>query len=55
MSLSLDIDRQQIATFCQRWRIRELALFGSVLARTFQPQATSTSWSPSTTTFGLNE
>jgi predicted nucleotidyltransferase len=37
MSLSLDIDRQQIADFCQRWRIRELALFGSVLRPDFSP------------------
>lgn len=28
---------QQIADFCQRWRIDELALFGSVLRDDFQP------------------
>lgn len=37
MSTSLDIDRQQIASFCQRWRIREMALFGSVLRADFSP------------------
>jgi hypothetical protein len=27
----LDITEQQLADFCRRWRITELALFGSVL------------------------
>lgn len=30
---------EQIATFCQRWRIAELALFGSVLDEKFRPDS----------------
>jgi predicted nucleotidyltransferase len=30
---------QPIADFCQRWRISELALFGSVLRDDFQPES----------------
>jgi len=29
--LPIDLDRERIADFCRRWKIRELALFGSVL------------------------
>jgi predicted nucleotidyltransferase len=32
---NLDIPQEQIADFCQRWHIRELALFGSVLRDDF--------------------
>jgi predicted nucleotidyltransferase len=32
---NLDIPEKQIADFCQRWHIRELALFGLVLRDDF--------------------
>ena len=31
----IDVPRERIAAFCQRWGIRELALFGSVLRDDF--------------------
>ncbi|MEA5619052.1 nucleotidyltransferase domain-containing protein [Cronbergia sp. UHCC 0137] len=33
----IPIDYEQIAAFCQQWKIIELALFGSVLRDDFQP------------------
>jgi len=33
------IPRKQIAEFCQRWRISEFALFGSVLRDDFDPES----------------
>ena len=36
MSVGIAVDRQTIAEFCQRWRIAELALFGSVLRDDFR-------------------
>ena len=35
--IALPID--QIATFCQKWRITELSLFGSVLRDDFRPDS----------------
>lgn len=35
----MDIPREEIAEFCRRWRIRELALFGSVLREDFRPDS----------------
>jgi predicted nucleotidyltransferase len=35
----LDIPRQEVATFCSRWQIMELALFGSVLREDFGPDS----------------
>lgn len=32
---NLDIDQTQLAAFCQRWRIVELSVFGSVLRDDF--------------------
>src|SRR5689334_18514927 len=32
----IPIDREKIADFCQRWKITELALFGSVLREDFR-------------------
>jgi uncharacterized protein len=34
----IPIDYEEIADFCQRWKIIELALFGSVLRDDFQPE-----------------
>lgn len=36
---SLTISPQEIAHFCRRWKIRELALFGSVLREDFSAQS----------------
>ena len=35
MSLQIDVDRGRITAFCNRWKVRELALFGSVLRDDF--------------------
>ena len=34
-----DISQSQIAKFCERWRIEEFALFGSVLRDDFRPES----------------
>jgi len=39
MKLPIAIDQQKIEAFCRRWRIRELALFGSVLREDFRPDS----------------
>lgn len=36
---NIDIPKKQIADFCQRWHISELALFGSVLRDDFDPDS----------------
>jgi predicted nucleotidyltransferase len=36
---NINLPRGQIADFCQRWHIRELALFGSVLRDDFRPDS----------------
>ena len=33
------IDREMIAVFCQKWRIREMSLFGSALRADFNPDS----------------
>jgi len=35
----ISIDRERLAEFCRRWRIIELALFGSVLREDFRPES----------------
>lgn len=35
----IDIPLEQIRAFCRRWRIEELALFGSVLRDDFGPES----------------
>jgi len=35
--LPLHLPQNKLITFCQRWQITELALFGSVLRADFQP------------------
>jgi len=35
----ISIDRDYITDFCQRWRVTELALFGSALRDDFQPDS----------------
>jgi len=39
MNAHIHIDRDQIAGFCRRWKITELALFGSVLREDFRPDS----------------
>ncbi|MGB2822837.1 MAG: nucleotidyltransferase domain-containing protein [Phycisphaerae bacterium] len=39
MPPKLDIDRERIAAFCRKWKIPELALFGSVLRDDFGPES----------------
>jgi len=36
---NLAVSRVQLRAFCRRWKIRELALFGSVLRRDFTPDS----------------
>ena len=36
---AIAIEREQLASFCQRWHIAELALFGSVLRPDFGPES----------------
>jgi predicted nucleotidyltransferase len=36
VSANIPLDREKIADFCQRWKITELALFGSVLRDDFR-------------------
>ncbi len=35
----IDIPRTKIAQFCKKWKIREIALFGSVLRDDFRPDS----------------
>jgi predicted nucleotidyltransferase len=39
MKTHLDIPRPEVAAFCRRWQIIELALFGSVLRDDFGPSS----------------
>jgi uncharacterized protein len=39
MTARIDIPESEIGAFCQRWRIIELALFGSVLRDDFRPDS----------------
>ena len=36
MTVHIDIPRDEVAAFCRRWQITELALFGSVLREDFR-------------------
>jgi predicted nucleotidyltransferase len=37
--IQIDVPKEQLAMFCQRWKITELALFGSVLRVDFRPES----------------
>jgi len=39
MSTPLQINQEQIKKFCQRWKIAEFSLFGSVLREDFKPES----------------
>lgn len=37
--IPIDIPQEKIAEFCRKWKIREFALFGSVLREDFGPES----------------
>ncbi len=37
--IRIEVPKQQITEFCEKWRIRELSLFGSVLRGDFRPDS----------------
>lgn len=37
--LQIQIDNKRLAELCQKWKIKELSLFGSVLRKDFGPQS----------------
>lgn len=39
MNFPFSLDRDAMAAFCKKWRIRELSLFGSALRRDFRPES----------------
>jgi hypothetical protein len=39
VTTNIDLPMEKIAAFCKRWRITELALFGSVLREDFRPDS----------------
>jgi uncharacterized protein len=39
MKANVELDRDMLADFCRRWRIRELSLFGSALRDDFGPES----------------
>ncbi len=36
MSLKIEVSREKIAEFCRRWKIKELAIFGSAVRDDFR-------------------
>jgi predicted nucleotidyltransferase len=39
MGIQIDIPKDRIVRFCERWQIRELAIFGSMLREDFRPDS----------------
>ena len=39
MNSQVQLDREALAAFCRKWRIRELSLFGSALRDDFGPES----------------
>lgn len=39
MEPRIQIDKEQIKTFCEKWKITEFSLFGSVLTDEFRPDS----------------
>ena len=39
MSLQIQIDEKRIREFCRKWKIKKLALLGSVLREEFSPES----------------
>ncbi len=38
-SLSIAVPRESLESFCRRWRVRELSIFGSALRDDFRPDS----------------
>lgn len=38
ITLPIQISMDQIEAFCKKWKVKELALFGSILRKDFNPQ-----------------
>ena len=39
MTLQVTVDRERVAAFCRKWKVKELSLFGSVLTGDFRPDS----------------
>jgi len=39
MTIRIKIPKERIAEFCQRWQVKELAVFGSALGDDFRPES----------------
>ncbi len=39
MSVRIEIPKDRITEFCRRWRVKELAIFGSALGDDFRPDS----------------
>lgn len=39
MPVQIAYDAEELAAFCRKWKVRELALFGSVLREDFRPDS----------------
>lgn len=39
MNANVQLNRRALATFCRKWRIRELSVFGSALREDFGPES----------------
>ena len=39
MALRLAVDRERIGAFCRKWKVQELAIFGSALRDDFGPES----------------
>ncbi len=39
MSVRIEIPKDKVAEFCRRWRVKELAIFGSALGDDFRPDS----------------
>ncbi|MFP4501875.1 MAG: nucleotidyltransferase family protein [Candidatus Hydrogenedentota bacterium] len=39
MNAQIHLDKDALAAFCRKWRIRELSLFGSALREDFGPES----------------
>jgi len=39
VTIRIDIPKDRIAEFCRRWKVKELAIFGSALGDDFRPDS----------------
>ncbi len=39
MGVRVELPSEEIASFCHRWRVKELAIFGSALSDDFRPDS----------------